>query len=167
MYLKYWFIVLNLYQNYEQVRVNHLKKITVSMKIIQHNFILLLNLEALQKYEFSSVRFSCSVVSDSLRPHGLYGILQTRILERVAFPFSTGSSQPRKSNWVLLHCRQFLTNWATREALGRRCSLSKGLEAKKMWPRPGTEVQHSQNLNCGRKEGRGREGEEERASWRS
>ena len=80
------------------------------MKIIQHNFILLLNLEALQKYEFSSVRFSCSVVSDSLRPHGLYGILQTRILERVAFPFSTGSSQPRKSNWVLLHCRQFLTN---------------------------------------------------------
>ena len=42
------------------------------MKIIQHNFILLLNLEALQKYEFSSVRFSCSVVSDSLRPHGLY-----------------------------------------------------------------------------------------------
>ena len=39
---------------------------------------------------------SRSVVSDSLQPHGLVrGILQARILERVAFPFVTGSSQPR------------------------------------------------------------------------
>ena len=40
---------------------------------------------------------ACSVVSDYLRPHGLYspGILQARILEWVAFPFSRGSSQPR------------------------------------------------------------------------
>ena len=40
---------------------------------------------------------SCSVVSDSLEPHGLHtvhGILQARILEWVAFPFSRGSSQP-------------------------------------------------------------------------
>ena len=35
------------------------------------------------------------VVSDSLRPHGLHGILQARILEWVAVPFSRGSSQPR------------------------------------------------------------------------
>ena len=34
---------------------------------------------------------SCSVVYDSLRPQGL---LQARILEWVAFPFSRGSSQP-------------------------------------------------------------------------
>ena len=42
---------------------------------------------------------TCSVVSNSLRSHGLYstvrGILQARILEWVAFPFSRGSSQPR------------------------------------------------------------------------
>ena len=40
---------------------------------------------------------SCSVVSDSLQPHGdtVHQILQVRILEWVAFPFSTGSSQPR------------------------------------------------------------------------
>ena len=39
---------------------------------------------------------SCSVVSNSLGPHGLYsGILQARILEWVTFPFSRGSSQPR------------------------------------------------------------------------
>ena len=40
---------------------------------------------------------SCSIVSDSLEPHGLHtvhGILQARILEWVAFPFSRGSSQP-------------------------------------------------------------------------
>ena len=37
-----------------------------------------------------------SVVSNSLQPHGLlHGILQARILEWVAFPFSRGSSQPR------------------------------------------------------------------------
>ena len=43
---------------------------------------------------------SCSVVSNSLRVHGLYSlqdyiILQARILEWVAFPFSRRSSQPR------------------------------------------------------------------------
>ena len=31
-----------------------------------------------------------------------------RILEWVAYPFSSGSSQPRKLNWGLLHCRQIL-----------------------------------------------------------
>ena len=48
---------------------------------------------------------SCSFVSDSLWPHGLYtvhGILQARILEWVAFPFSRGSSQPRdRTGWIL------------------------------------------------------------------
>ena len=46
---------------------------------------------------------SCSVVSDSLQPHGLYslpgssihGIFQSRILEWVAISFSRRSSQPR------------------------------------------------------------------------
>ena len=43
---------------------------------------------------------SHSVVSDSLLSHALYipSILQARILEWVAFPFSRGSSQPR--NWT-------------------------------------------------------------------
>ena len=38
---------------------------------------------------------SYSVMSDYLQPHGLYRILQARILEWVAFPFSRGSSQLR------------------------------------------------------------------------
>ena len=47
---------------------------------------------------------SHSVVSDSLRPYGLYvvhhGILQARILEWVAIPFSGESSRPRDQTWV-------------------------------------------------------------------
>ena len=101
---------------------------------------------------------SCSVMSDSLRPHGLYnpwnslgqntevgsfsllqGIFPTqgsnaglphcrwilyqlnykgnpRILEWVAYPFSSGSSRPR--NWTRIPCTagRFFTNWAIREA---------------------------------------------------
>ena len=45
---------------------------------------------------------SCSVMSHPLRPHGLYRpwILQARILEWVAIPFSRGSSQPRDQTQV-------------------------------------------------------------------
>ena len=46
----------------------------------------------------------------------VHGILQARILEWVAFPFSRGSSKPR--DWTQVSCiagRAF-TNWATREA---------------------------------------------------
>ena len=51
---------------------------------------------------------SCSVMSYSLSPHGLYppgsshGILQSRILEWVAMPFSRRSSQPR--DWTQVSC---------------------------------------------------------------
>ena len=46
---------------------------------------------------YTSESESRSVVSDSLRPHGLsvHGILQARILDWVAYPFSRGSSRPR------------------------------------------------------------------------
>ena len=46
----------------------------------------------------------------------VHGILQARILEWVAFPFSRGSSQPR--DWIQVSCiaGRFLTSWATREA---------------------------------------------------
>ena len=60
---------------------------------------------------------SRSVVSDSLWPHGLvHGILQARILEWVAFPFSRGSSQPRDWTQVSHIAVGFFTSWATREA---------------------------------------------------
>ena len=58
---------------------------------------------------------SHSVLSDSSRPQEYslqaplsMGILQTRILEWVAYPFSRGSSPPRNQTRVLLDCRQIL-----------------------------------------------------------
>ena len=60
-----------------------------------------------------------SVVSNCLQPHRLYtvhGILQARILERVAVPFFRGSSQPRVQTQVSHIARGFFTSWATREA---------------------------------------------------
>ena len=45
----------------------------------------------------------CSVVSDCLQPHvahQIHGILQARILEWVAIPFTRGSFQPMDQTWV-------------------------------------------------------------------
>ena len=44
------------------------------------------------------------------------GIVQARILEWVAFPFSRGSSQPRDQTQVSRIAGGFFTSWATREA---------------------------------------------------
>ena len=54
---------------------------------------------------------SHSVVSDSLRSHGLvHGILQARILEWVTFPFCSRSSQPRDQTEVSHIAGGFFTN---------------------------------------------------------
>ena len=70
----------------------------------------------LQSYPWLSVlltpiwkwKWSHSVVSDSLWPHGLYsppgfsiyGLFQARVLEWVAISFARGSSWPRDWTWV-------------------------------------------------------------------
>ena len=46
----------------------------------------------------------------------VHGILQARILEWVAFPFSRESSQPRDQTQVSHIAGGFFTSWATREA---------------------------------------------------
>ena len=61
-------------------------------------------------------KWSCSVVSDSLRPH-THGILQARILEWVAVSFSRGSSQHRDWTLVSHTAGRLITVWA--RALGR------------------------------------------------
>ena len=62
---------------------------------------------------------SCSVVSDSATPwsmvYTVHGILQARILEWAAFPFSKGSSQPRDWTLVSRIAGGFFPNWAIRE----------------------------------------------------
>ena len=45
----------------------------------------------------------------------VHGILQARILERVAIPFSRGSSQPRDRTQISHIAGRFFTVWATRE----------------------------------------------------
>ena len=61
-----------------------------------------------------------------MQPHGLWptrfsvhGILQARILEWIAMPFSRGSSRPGNRTRVclcVLHCRHILSHWAIWEA---------------------------------------------------
>ena len=46
----------------------------------------------------------------------VHAILQARILEWVAFPFSRGSSQPRDRIQVSHIAGGFFASWATREA---------------------------------------------------
>ena len=48
--------------------------------------------------------------------YSIPGILQARILEWVAFPFSRGSSQPRDGAQVSHIASGFFTSWTTREA---------------------------------------------------
>ena len=53
----------------------------------------------------------CSPLGSSV-----HGILQARILEWVAIPFSRGSFQLRDRTWVSCIAGRFFTIWATREA---------------------------------------------------
>ena len=59
---------------------------------------------------------SCPTLCDPM-DYIVHGILQARILEWVAFPFSRGSSQPRDWTQVSRIEGRFFTIWATREAL--------------------------------------------------
>ena len=55
----------------------------------------------------------------------VHGILQARILEWVAYPFSRASSQSRNQTGVSCIAGRFFTSWASREAL-----ISYGLNTK-------------------------------------
>jgi len=68
----------------------------------------------------SERKWKLLVMSDSLWPHG---ILQARILERVAFPFFRGSSQPRDQTQVFHIAGTFFISWATREAQVRHSHI--------------------------------------------
>ena len=56
---------------------------------------------------------SCLTLCDPM-DYTVYGILQARILEWAAFPFSRGSSQPRDWTQVSRIAGGFLTSWATK-----------------------------------------------------
>ena len=79
--------------------------------------------------QFSSVAQSCPTLCDPMNPStsgsSVYGILQARILEWVAIPFSRGSSQPRDRTLVSRITGRFFTVWATGKSLPRLLSLIK------------------------------------------
>ena len=60
---------------------------------------------------------SCLTLCDPM-DYTVHGILQARILEWVAFPFSRGSSQPWDRTQVSCIASGFFTSWATKEAGG-------------------------------------------------
>ena len=62
----------------------------------------------------------CSLPSSSV-----YGILQARLWEWVAIPFSRGSLRPWDRTQVSCIAGRFFTIWATREAQGVKCSYIK------------------------------------------
>ena len=66
-------------------------------------------------YTEVKVTQSCLTLCDPM-DHTVHGILQARILDRVAFLFSRGSSQPRDWTQVSHIAGRFFTSWATREA---------------------------------------------------
>ena len=61
---------------------------------------------------------SCPTLWDPV-DYTVHGILQARILEWVAFPFSRGSSQPRNQTWVSCIAGRFFTTWAMRAGLSK------------------------------------------------
>ena len=67
-----------------------------------------------ESMEFSRPEY-CLTLCDPV-DYRVHGVLQARILEWVAFPFSRGSFQPR--NWTQVSCIAggFFISWATREA---------------------------------------------------
>ena len=78
-------------------------------------------IKCLYPSQLKSESESCSVMSNSLWPHGLVcRILQARILEWVAFPFSRESSRPRGRTQVSHIACGFFTSWATRETLSTK-----------------------------------------------
>jgi len=63
----------------------------------------------------------------------VHGILQARILEWVAIPFSRRSSPPRNQPWVSCIAGRFFTVCHTREALTNVRNFS-GFEYRERWP---------------------------------
>ena len=77
---------------------------------------------------------SCPTLCDSIdcSPPGssAHGILQTRILEWEAIPFSRGSSRPTNQARVSCTVGSFFTIWATREALTLLKNITKRCYAR-------------------------------------
>ena len=59
--------------------------------------------------------WTCDPMDCSLPGSSVHSLLQARILEWLAIPFSRGSSQPRDQTWVSCIAGIFFAIWATRK----------------------------------------------------
>ena len=82
------------------------------------------------KWSEMKVAQSCPNLCNPI-DYTVHGILQARILEQAAFPFSRGSSQPRDWSQVSHIAGRFFTSWATREA--RSGNYWSQIEKNKKW----------------------------------
>ena len=106
-------------------------------------------------------KWSCSVVSDSLRPmdcspqsSSIHGILQARILEWVAISFSRGSSGPRDRTQVSHIAGRRFNLCATREAKMSKKALLLSFSAHCLgWRYPQEELIR-QSVKLGQSRGR-------------
>ena len=73
----------------------------------------------------------------------VYWILQARILEWVAFPFSRGSSQPRNQTQVSHIAGEFFTSWTT----GKHKNTGVGILSLHQWIFP-TQESNGDLLHC-------------------
>ena len=80
-----------------------------SMEVIIHNFLMNVKWKSLSRVPLFATPWTVG--------SPVHGVLQARILEWVAMPFSRGSSQPRNWTQVSRIAGRFFTVWATREAL--------------------------------------------------
>ena len=103
----YWFCVLVLL-------INLWSGISVSLKLWLSLFFQYCHFSIYWKpYYTVKVIQSCPTLCDPMDCI-VHGILQARILEWVAFPFSRGSSQPRDQTQLSHIAGGFFTSWATR-----------------------------------------------------
>ena len=71
--------------------------------------------KCIQQFVKVKVAQSCLTLCDPM-DYIVHELLQARILEWIAFPFSRGSSQPRDRTQVSLFAGRFFTSWVPREA---------------------------------------------------
>ena len=76
---------------------------------------------------------SCPTLCDRMN-YIVHGILQARILEWVAYPFSSGSSWPRNQTGVSRIAGRFFTNWAIGEGLKNLSMVNEWLMSVKVPP---------------------------------
>ena len=132
---------------------NNLKNFESLCSISKANKLLQINYESESVNHFQSCPTLWNPIDCSPPGSSVQGIVQIRILEWVAIPFSRGSSQSREWTQISFIGGRFFTIWATREVKvyyhGLVSALTRGLDAKsRAGPLPTLPPGSRQSLTC-------------------